>query len=901
VILGRQAEIERLQAVLDSIRAGRGEMILLVGEPGIGKTTMLRWVRDQAVGVTVLEACGRESEADLPFVALADLLRPLQDRVAGLPAAQAAALGSALSAGQGAAADRLAVDTAALNLLSVATRDRPVLLLVDDLQWLDSASADVLGFVARRAGTVPIGVVMASRDGAPELPVHVRIDMSPLSVDASTELLRGRLDASPIRLRQLVEVAQGNPLALVELAEGRLLAAGTITSSGRSGRSALERAYAAMLEGLPAETRQALEVVAAEGSESLAVVDKAMRGLGLDPTALDPACNSRVVDMAGERVRFRHPLMRSVILAGADPARLLSVHRELAGAVSDPDRQAWHLASAAAGPDEAVAAALEESARRAMSRGGAATAARTWERAAAMSTIASEERRRLAAAARAAHQAGDLDLTAHLLASARAEDGGEDPSLRLLEADLRMRQGDFTGAERALREEAARLAPLDPYRAATMLLVAAKVPVYRFEAARALAEVRTALASVPKEERDVLHLGALSMVETMAGASTARASVRSAMEAAIKAPNGHTHTLGIGWPLVWLEEYGLARSFLERSIALQRNGGFLAYLPQAILPLAELDFRTGRWPEARSGAEEAWRLFRELGQPTEAAFASALLARLDAVTGDGAGAASHAAEAVIADASAGLRGASAMAAAALGLLELGQGALDEAVAHLTQAAGIAEAGKVGEPWLLPYQPDLAEALARTSRTEQAAAIGLELEVKGAESGRPSALAAGLRIKGLTASNGDFKAVLAQALEIHAALPTPFEAARTELCLGERLRRDRDRVQARLHLRRALAIFSDLGARPWAARAEAELSASGEVRNAANGTALTPQERQVAAMVAAGATNRETAEALFVSPKTIEFHLGNIYRKLGVRSRTELANALPAIRSASHPS
>jgi DNA-binding CsgD family transcriptional regulator len=693
----------------------------------------------------------------------------------------------------------------------------------------------------------------------------------------------------------MIEAAGGNPLALVELAEGRLaIEPDALSAAGNGGGSALERSYGAMLNGLGEDTRLALELVAADASGSLPVVAGALGALGVDPAAIEDARRRRLVEVDGSKISFHHPLMRSVVLRRADSGRLRAAHEALAGRVPDPDRRAWHLAAATAVPDEVAAGELEASAGRAMERGAAASAARAWERAAELSPEESDRYRRLAAAARAAHRAGDLPMTATLLASARqGRPAAADPALVLVEADLRMRGGDFTAARRFLLDQAARLAPAEPRLAATMLLLAAKVRVYRFEAARALEEVRSALALAAADDvAELVQLAALGMTETMAGSPTASAVVERTMAAAIGAPNGHTHTLAVGWPLVWMEEYGQARSFLDRSISVQREGGFLAYLPQTLLAAAELDFRTGRWPAARAGAEEAGHLFEELGQPPEAAIAAALLARLDAAEGDAAGAKDRASKALASDTAFGLRAASAFAEAALGLLELGRGAHDEAVAHLRQVEAIAEAGEIGEPWLLPYQADLGEALVRASRRREGGAVGRQLEERGRALGRLSAIAAGLRIRGMLAAEGEFRSLMEEALEIHSQLPTPFDTARTELCMGERLRRGRDRVEARLHLRRALAVFEGLGAEPWAARARSELAASGEVRSGGNGASLTPQERQVAAMVAGGATNRETAAALFVSPKTIEFHLGNVYRKLGVRSRTELANALP---------
>jgi DNA-binding CsgD family transcriptional regulator len=413
--------------------------------------------------------------------------------------------------------------------------------------------------------------------------------------------------------------------------------------------------------------------------------------------------------------------------------------------------------------------------------------------------------------------------------------------------------------------------------------------VYRFEASAALAEVEEALTILPTSERDLVHLASLAMTTTMSGREDARAQVLQAADSAWTSPHGHTYTLAIGWPLVWLEEYEAAGEFIRRSLAIQREGGHLAYLPQALLSHAELDFRTGDWESARHHAEESLRLFEEGDQPTEAAIASAMLAKLDAVVGDEASMLRRAVEAKNGDLGTGLRAATAYSLAAEGLLHLGRGDSSDAITYLNNALELARLGDIGEPWLLPHDADLAEAHIRSGDQALGEAIARQLVERGEQMGRDSAVAAGLRCLALAAPSDEFEVIFKQAVEIHRSLPTPFELARTELCWGERLRRNRQRLDARDHLRKALEGFERLGANPWIERAQSELASSGETRQQRSPN-LTPQERQVANLVATGLTNREAAAKLFVSAKTIEFHLGSIYRKLGIRSRTQLANA-----------
>ncbi|HET7846135.1 MAG TPA: LuxR C-terminal-related transcriptional regulator, partial [Acidimicrobiia bacterium] len=649
------------------------------------------------------------------------------------------------------------------------------------------------------------------------------------------------------------------------------------------------------LDQLPDKTRKAMLCAALEGSETTSVLWRALDVMGIERGATEAAESADLIAVDAHHFRFRHPLLRSVLIRGAAAEDIAATHLALAEAADDEDQRAWYLAAASSAPDAQIARALEETARRALDRGAAGTAAAAFERAAELTESPEAKSARLVAAARAAHKAGLMTLTARLIDLARST-GSADPGLHLLDADIRMRRGDVAGAYGALRLQAARIAGEDPYRAATMLLVAAKLRVYRFEAAAALQEVEEALALISVDERNLLHLGALSMARVMAGDPNAKEAVLEAMEAALSSPHGHTHTLGIGWPLVWLEEYERARAFISRSISIQREGGHLAYLPQALLPMAELDFRTGRWDKAREAAAEAFTLFDEGQQPTEAAFAAGFLARIEACAGDEDSTRRHAGLAMAGDVGTGMRGATAYAEAALGMLELGLGRPAKATAYLGRALNILREGAIGQPWLLPIEADLAEAHARNGNPSEARLLAEDIIDRGKGAGSRSAVAAGLRSLGLVTDDDSFSRIFEEALLIHGSMPVPFETARTELCFGERLRRARQRADSRVRLRRALDIFESLGAAPWASRARAELLATGEtLQRNATPVRLTPQERQVAGVVASGATNREAAAELFVSSKTIEFHLANVYRKLGVRSRTELANALAGER------
>lgn len=892
MILGRAEEQRKVTDLLDRTRSEMGGFLAITGDPGMGKTTLLEWAAVTAESLVVLRAAGRESEADLPFVAIADLLRPLQQFTVDLAPGQADALQAVFSLDSSAPQDRGSVNAACITLLTNATLQAPVMMFVDDYHWLDSASRDVIDFLSRRTRVGRFGMVLTTRGPLPDDHDGSVISLDPLPTEAATDLLALRGVESPESIRLIVKLAAGNPLALVELPVD-LPSTFPLTTNGEAitVSASIERSYRGRVAGLPPPTITALLALSVETTGLSVRVRGLLDLLDLDRESLAPAIAEGLVLQRGGTIRFRHPLLRSVVQQMASTEEMRRIHLAAAASTQDEDEKAWHRAAATDGADDEVAQALEDAARRALARGAATTAANGLERSAELSTDTVEARRRIIAAARAAHRAGDLDRTERLLTEARSTSDASqpDPGLLLLDADLRMRRGDFSGAYGMLRLEGNAIAERDPTRAATMLLIAARMRVYRFEASEAMHEVDEALSLVPREHWDLVHLTSLAMVRTMAGHPQATESVIEAMTAAHAAPHGHTHTLGIGWPLLWLEDYERARAFICRSVESQRETGSLAFLPQALLALAELDYRTGNWSAAENNAIEALALFVEGRQPTEAAIAEALLARLDASRGNAPGARLHANAAHESDVLSGLRAATAHAEAALGLLALGLGHHAEAISHLREGRVLVTSGDIGEPWLLPLDADLAESLIRAGETREGSAIAKELTERGRLFDRRSAIAAGLRVQAMY--EDDFGLYFEEAVSLHEHLPTPFELARTELCWGERLRRARHRVDARSHLRRALSVFEQLGATPWAARARAELSATGESRPNGSATDLTSQERQVAELVGAGATNRETADMLFVSPKTVEFHLANVYRKLGVRSRTEMAHKL----------
>lgn len=905
MLVGRRAERAAIDALVEGAERGTGAALLVTGEPGIGKTSLLEdAVERLAAGAAVLRAAGRESDVDLPFAGLASLLLPAERQFRALPLPQARALRRALGLEEaGDAVDRLSVGVATLGVLAGLAGQRPVLIVVDDLQWFDEPSRATILFAARRLAPLPVALLLATREGElPESEIRglPRLELAGLRGRDGGALLasvsRVPLDAA-VR-RRLLEFSQGNPLALVELPaslSNAQLAGDDPLGEPIPVNGGIERAFGTRIAQLPARTRSALLVAAAAGSDVGDAIVATLAKDGLDLDDFEPAELDGLVTSSAGRVSFRHPLVRSVVYHGESEEARRAVHGRLAEVEEDADRRAWHLYAAVAGTDEPTAAELDAAARRALARGAPASAARALEAAAHLSPDGEAKGRRLTGAARAAHRAGDV--TGARRFSTTARELTADPvalaDLLLVDSDLRMRDGDLEGAHRALVDQAEELVSIDRRRAATMLLLASKLRVYRLEAQIAADEVERALDLLPVGEHEVVHLVALSMSRTVAGRDGARDAAFAAAAAAVRAPHGHAHTLGIAWPLIWLEEYDAARSAIAWAVALQRESGFLLYLPQGLLALAELDFRTGDWASSMAAGVEALELFEETEQPSEAASAAAMLSRMEAARGNSDACRALAQRALASDVEFGLRSASAYALAALGLLALGGRRPEEAIAPLEASERIAALGAVGEPWLILSAPDLIEGLARAGHDGRALeALGrFEERIEGR--GRVSASAAAARCRGILGSDGIWQDAFEHALALHDQVPAPFERARTELCYGERLRRERARSEARPRLRSALQTFEQLGAAPWVDRARAELRASGETarRRSAPVDTLTPQELAVARLVSDGLKNREAAASLFISEKTVEFHLANVYRKLGIRSRVALARTV----------
>ncbi len=705
---------------------------------------------------------------------------------------------------------------------------------------------------------------------------------------------------------RLLAGAAGNPLALIEiptlLSDAQLAGREPLESPLRPG-TGIKRAFRRRVDLLPEATRRALLVAAASEAAQVQAVLGGMRALGLPADALEPAEAEDLVRVAGGRLDFRHPLLRSTAYYAATAAERRAAHRALATvAEAGSAERAWHLASAAVAPEEDVAAALEAAALDARRRGATGTAARDFARAAQLSPGDGERARRLLEAAADAGAVGEGAQALAYLAEAedRTRDALLRSEIRRRRANIRIRTALEPDAYHALVAEADGARGTDPLRAAAMYLEAS---VFHMSTGDMASLIGTAdRARDLAEGRDpglellsVLVIGEayLALGETGAGEELLGVAEPFLLGGDVLA--APAEVLGMaGHSSIWVERFDRAEAVLARLVRTYRDASAVVSLIYPLAARAHLDLRRGRWSQAVAEADESRTLAEQTGQVGLTSFSLATQALVLAHLGreEETRAALAAAAAVIERMQA--HAVRVYAVAAHGHLELSLGRIAEAATALEPLVALAERLGQGEPALVMWRPDLIEALVRAGRTEEAAAQVAVLDRQAQATGGTWARAAVLRCRGLLAGDDDFRAPFEAALALHAGLPMPFELARTQLCFGERLRRARARADAREPLRAALETFERLGARAWAERAVAELRATGDAsgrRAESASERLTPHELQVALLVAQGMTNRETAAALFLSPKTIEYHLGQIYRKLDVRGRAQLARLM----------
>jgi DNA-binding CsgD family transcriptional regulator len=905
---GRSAETARIDELLAAATRGQSGVLVIRGEAGVGKTALLDYAA-AAAGMRVLRGTGIESEAELPFAALQLLLRPELGRLDVLPPPQAQALRGAFGLASTRGADRFLIGLAALSLLSESAGDGALLGLIDDAHWLDRASADALLFAARRLESEGIVLLIVAREDGFHAPGLPELPLARLAPDASRALLAERVPGLPPGLadRVLAE-ADGNPLALLELpvalsGASRVpvaLAASLELPTPLPLPRRLQQEYYRQVAALPASARTFLLVAAAEETGDLGLVRRAAQGLGVPAASAGAAEQSGLIVVDAPAVTFRHPLVRAAVYQGATSAEREAVHAALAGALDDPlagevdaDRRAWHRAAATAGPDERVAAELEQAADRARLRLGHAAAAAALERAARLTPDQPERARRLIAAAGAALDAGRPDAAIALAGQGQrlTADPGALAEVARVRAWVAMERGAMYHVHELVVAGAGPISGSDPMSAADMLRLGAVAGWWASDAklVQDAADRMTGLG----QSGLIPGSGALqAMADLLAGRPATAVPRLAEVVATVRhsPPQQLTTRFYAANMALLIGDFDSARDLMLSTAQACRTQGVIRLFAPLSLGLAYADFCLTRFRAAAEAATEGLRLARDTGQPVRAAGLYAMLALLAAVGGDEPRCHEMAARAGDQFAGDEVANVSAMAEWALGLLDLGLGRYAAALERFELTASGARRHYI-QPML--FAPDQVEAALRLGAADRAAEPLTRFAAWAGATGQPWALAVLHRCQALT-RDGDPEGHYREALRQHAVSGRPFEHARTALLYGEWLRRDRRGTDARAPLRTALALFDRTGARPWADRARAELRAAGEPA-AAGAPApdrlslLTPQELQVVRLAASGATNRDIAGQLFLSPRTVSHHLYRAFPKLGVTNRTALAH------------
>ncbi|MDH6493124.1 LuxR family transcriptional regulator [Streptomyces sp. SAI-127] len=901
-LIGRDDQLDLLRRLLADPRS-HGSALLVRGAPGIGKTALLAETATLAerLGYRILRTSGVEAESDIPYAGLQLVLRPLSAGAAELAAPHRQALDTALGHAEAAVPDVFLVGLAVLNLLADAAAVAPVLVLADDVQWLDDATAGVLAFVARRVGTEPVVMVGAARDGyrsrlSPDEVTSVTL--APLTDGQAAELLADHApDLRPTAHRRLLAEAAGNPLALTELSR-TLGASADPHVSQLPLTERLERAFTDRLETLPDITRALLRIAALNDSPSLPEIYTATRqltGATASAAELDPAVRTRLVHVVGTELRFGHPLMRSAIQQTMPGGVRRAAHAALSAVLDqEPDRQLRHRAAAADGPAEAVAAALEDAAHRAARRGGIAAAVTALEQAAALSEDVGHRAERLLRAADFAVELGRPETVTRLLDQALTG-----PLSRRQHATVVWLRGGFdeglhghsSGAVSltALAEE---MAAEDRALALRILWSAAQLCFWSEPGAEGR---RGVLQAVERMELDELDPWRLAICAYAAPVDRGAFVLDRARHVALKeGDDGRAYRM-LSTASLLVGGYDLARVFSAAGGAPLRVQGRLGLLARTVGADAWSALVVGDLGAAIAATEESRRLARETSQTMMYALMTATAAKLAAVRGEVDSALQLAEEAEEIGLPAGARPVLATATMARGLAALGAGRFEEAFGHFRRLHDPADpAFQVA--LRLTTVGDLVDAATHCGRLEAVLPIVTELEEVAVVTPAP-VLHADLRLaRALLASDEDADPLFTAALGADLSA-WPLIRARTHLAYGEWLRRRRRSVESRDHLRAARDMFDALGAIPWGEKARRELRAAGEASRRRAPDArdqLTAHELQIVQLAADGLTNREIGQRLYLSHRTVSSHLHRIFPKLGVVSRAELRTVVSAL-------
>jgi DNA-binding CsgD family transcriptional regulator/tetratricopeptide (TPR) repeat protein len=906
-LLGRSHECGVIDRLVRDAGSGRSGVLVLRGEPGVGKTALADYAVECAQGFAVARAVGVESEMELPFAALHQFCRPFLDRLERLPGPQADALQIVFGLHAGPVPDRFLVGLAALTLLSEAAAQSPLLCVVDDAQWLDQASAQALMFVARRLLAESVALLFVTRDpqagfaGLPELVVEGLAERD--ARELLDSVVRGPMDA---RVReQILAETRGNPLALRELPVGLSPAQlaggfglpGALSLSGR-----IEESFQRRLEDLPEETRLLLVLAAAEPAGDAALVWRAAERLGIARTALEPAERVGLIEVR-PGIRFRHPLVRSAVYGAASSGERRMVHEALGEAIdgrADPDRRVWHLAQAAWGPDEAVAAELERSAGRAQRRGGLAAAAAFLDRAVALTVDQASRAQRALAAADAKHLAGESEAALRLLAIAQLGPLDELARARVELVGDQIEHAQHRGSDAAGRLLVAgeRFKTLDVALSREIYLQglsAATVAGRRGQRGGVRDVAQAALTAPPAPDPpracDLL-LDGLTTRFTV-GYSAAAPTVKRALRAFPGEAGSSVDELRWLWLAcrtavdLWDDQAWEALS--TRHLRLARESGALTVLPLALSQRISVLTFSGQLADARSLIEE----MQAAVDATESElppYGALMLAAWQGREPDVSGLVDTIrSEVVPRGEGLGLT----VGHWASAVLYNGLGRYDEALNEAEQASEHSEDLGFHNCGLV----ELIVAAARGGSRERATAALERLEEITQASGTDWALGIEARSRALVSDDPEAaERLYREAIERLSRTRIRVDLARAHLLYGEWLRRERRRVDAREQLRIAYDMFTRMGAEAFAARAERELLATGErarKRSVETRGDLTAQEVQIARLARDGLSNPEIGARLFISPRTVEYHLHKVFSKLNIGSRNQLAAALPA--------
>ena len=916
-LTGRRGECDVLDRLLEAVRLGESQALVVRGEAGIGKTALLEYVADEASGCRVVRAAGIQSEMELAFAGLHQLLGPMLDRLDHLPAPQRDALRTGFGFDPGPTPDRFFIGLAVLNLLADVAEGQPLICLVDDVQWHDRESTQVLAFVARRLQAESVGLVFAARGMVDELAALPELVVEDLADADARELLDSVL-AGPLDVRvrdQIVTEARGNPLALLELPRGVTpaeLAGGFALPAALPLSGRIEESFRRRLDALPEETRLLLLLAAADPVGEPSLIWRAAELLAIDAQAATPAVEAGLIEFGG-RVQFRHPLVRSAAYRSASLRERQSVHRALAEVTdpdSDPDRRAWHRAQAAPGPDEDVAEELERSAGRAQARGGLAAAAAFLERAATLTPDARRRAQRLLAAARAKRDAGALDAALGLLVAVEAAplDALSTAEVERLRGQIALEQQRGTDAARLLLSAARHLEPLDAELArethleslvAAMWAADLEIPGGVALAAEAALAAPPASSS-PRAVDLLLDALALRVTEGYAAAVPA---LRRALDLVL-APEVESDPAGRWLGLAASRPGALVAAELwdaeswhflaARQAQVAREAGALVQLRLALNLDAGTHLLAGELDAAALMIEED-QLIEEATGNTRITYTETMLA---AWRGDEVRTA-ELIEATVKDTTArGLGRFVLLGSYASAVLSNGLGRHD-----LAREA----AWRAFEPDLLALghfvAPELAEAAARTGDVDLVRVVVDWLSERTRVAPTDWALGIEARVRALLDEDGTTEPLYRESIDRLGRTRVRVELARSHLLYGEWLRRENRRLDARRQLRTAYELFTSMGTEAFADRARRELLATGETvrkRTVETRGELTAQETQIARLARDGLSNPEIGTRLFISPRTVQYHLRKVFLKLGITSRIQLDRVLPGDATTAGP-